>query len=123
MPQPTIQAARGLVDSAANDLAELRVRELKDDEEAHDDALQEQLEQEFDTAFAAALSDLTSEHGAPLRTGQDDDESVPLNGVFRFAIWHIRDNQLWLAAAHEDRECPFLLLLGCSYRQDCDDAL
>ena len=86
MSSPAILAARGLIDSPLNYFAELWVRQFSDDEDERDEALQERLKQEFNAAFTVAMTDLTSEYGPPLRAGQNDDESVPLCGVFRFAI-------------------------------------
>jgi hypothetical protein len=121
MRQPAVSAARGLIDSRLESFAELWIREFKDDVEAHDDKLQEQLERDFIAAFVESVEDLTDEYGPPARLGEEGDDSVQIGGVFRFAIWRIRDNELWLAAAHEDRELPYVLLMGCAYCDANDD--
>ena len=36
----------------------------------------------------------------------------PTQWVFRFALWKVDDMVLFAAAAHEDRDCPILLMLG-----------
>jgi hypothetical protein len=41
-----------------------------------------------------------------------DDDLIPLNGVFRFAEWEVDGKKIFAAAAHEDRELPYLLVLG-----------
>ena len=112
MRQATLPVARQLLASPKASIAELWVRPFEDDAAAHDDDLQAQLDRDFVTAFQEAQSELSEELGRPARFGQEHDEAVPLSGVFRFAIWSVGDQNLWLAAAHEDRECPFVLLLG-----------
>jgi hypothetical protein len=42
----------------------------------------------------------------------DDMDDLPLAGVFCAAIWAIDETRLFLAAAHEDREVPFILMMG-----------
>jgi hypothetical protein len=55
---------------------------------------------------------LTNQYGKPSRTGKEQDDVIPLNGVFRFAVWSVGDLQLFAVAAHEDRGVPILLMLG-----------
>jgi len=112
MRQVAVPIARQLLASPKASIAELWIRPFEDDSAAHDDDLQAQLERDFVTAFEEAQSELTEQFGRPARVGDDYDESLPLSGVFRLAIWSTGDQNLWLAAAHEDRECPFVLLLG-----------
>lgn len=112
MRQAAVPVARQLLASTKPSIAELWVRPFEDDAGAHDDDLQAQLDREFVAAFEEAQSELTKQFGQPARVGQEYDEAVPVSGTFRFAIWSAGDQNLWLAAAHEDRECPFVLLLG-----------
>ena len=56
--------------------------------------------------------ELAKEFGPPSRIGKADDEFIPLGGVFRFAIWEVGDSQLFVAASHEDRGVPILLMIG-----------
>jgi hypothetical protein len=93
-------------------MAEVCVRSIEDDVETHDDHLLKRLEQDFVAAFDQARVELEAVYGPPVRVGDEDDELIPLGGVHRFAVWKVRDQQLWLATAHEDRECPFLLVMG-----------
>ena len=46
-----------------------------------------------------------------------DARVVPLNGVFRFAVWEVGERFLFAAAAHEDRGVPILLILGSAGRE------
>jgi hypothetical protein len=94
------------------ELEEIRIHEFEDDESAHDDQLVERLQTEFATDFARAAADLGKRYGPPARTGESDDDAVPLNGVFRFALWEVDGQRLFLAAAHEDRGVPILLMMG-----------
>jgi hypothetical protein len=104
--------ASELIERGPGELEELRVHELLDDESAHDDALHERLHAEFSADFDGVQAELARTYGEPLQTGEVDDELIPLNGVFRFAFWEVGDMLLFAAAAHEDRGCPLLLMLG-----------
>ena len=76
------------------------------------DALHARLHAEFSAEFDRVQAELARTYGEPLRTGAGDDDLIPLNGVFRFALWEVGDMVLFAAAAHEDRDCPLLLMLG-----------
>jgi len=93
-------------------LKELRIHSFPDDPSAHDNDLVERLYQEFSADFDLARAELSEKYGPPTRTGNQSDPAIPLNGVFRFAIWEIDGSQLYIAAAHEDREIPILLVIG-----------
>ena len=109
---PPTSLARELVDRGPGGLEELRVQEFPDDESAHDDALHARLHAEFSAEFDWVQAELARTYGEPIRTGAGDDDLIPLNGVFRFALWEVGDMVLFAAAAHEDRDFPLLLLLG-----------
>ena len=109
---PPTSLARELVDRGPGGLEELRVQEFPDDESAHDDALHARLHAEFSAEFDRVQAELARTYGEPIRTGAGDDDLIPLNGVFRFALWELGDLVLFTAAAHEDRDCPLLLMLG-----------
>ena len=85
---------------------------LTDDEEAHDDEKTEKLYAEFSAELDRVQKELTKQYGQPSRTGETDDEVIPLNGVFRFAVWAVGDSQLFVAASHEDRGVGILLMIG-----------
>ncbi|MFO0797423.1 MAG: hypothetical protein U0804_08080 [Gemmataceae bacterium] len=104
--------ARKLLDSGSGGLEELRVHVFDDDLAAHDDVAIESLTADFVVEFDRCVVELSQVYGAPQRLGTEDDDAVPLNGVFRFAVWTVGNQELFAAAAHEDRELPILLMLG-----------
>ena len=112
MAKSATTLASELLEADSGGLEELRIHEFTDDEEAHDDEAIEKLYADFSAEFDRVEAALTKQYGKPSRTGKEDDEVIPLNGVFRFAIWPVGDNQLFAAAAHEDRGVPILLMLG-----------
>jgi len=107
-----IAVAAELLGGDTGELEELRVHEFSGDEEAHDEEAIEKLYAEFAAEFDRVEGALTKRYGKPSRTGKEDDEAIPLNGGFRFAIWEVDDKQLFVAAAHEDRGVPVLLIMG-----------
>ena len=112
MPKFAAELANELLEGDAGGLEELRIHEFNEDEEAHDDEAIEKLYADFAAEFDRVEVALTRKYGKPSRTGKDDHDVIPLNGVFRFAIWRVEDKQLFAAAAHEDRGVPILLMLG-----------
>jgi len=118
MAKSTIQLAQSLLQSNDDTLEEIRMHEFDSDESAHDDALQERLLTEFEADFAKLQAELESRFGRPTEIGEQDHEEIPLAGVFRFATWEVSDKLLFAAATHEDRELPFLLLIGTASRSD-----
>jgi hypothetical protein len=112
MPKDAIALASELLEGDAGGLEELRIHEFADDEEAHDDEAVEKVRAEFSAEFDRVEAALTKTYGKPARAGKADDDAIPLNGVFRFAIWAVDDKELFAAAAHEDRGVPILLMLG-----------
>ena len=112
MARSATTLAAELLEAGPGGLEELRIHEFTDDEEAHDDDAIEKLYAGFSAEFDRVEAALTRQYGEPSRTGKEDDEVIPLNGVFRFAIWPVGDKQLFAAAAHEDRGVPILLMLG-----------
>jgi hypothetical protein len=114
MAKPPTDLAYELMNGELGGLDLLRIHQFPDDESAHDDELTERLYAEFSVDFDRAQAELTKTYGEPTRVGQDGDEVVPLCGVFRFAVWEFGDKVLFAAAAHEDRGCPILLMLGAA---------
>jgi hypothetical protein len=114
MAKSATELARELLDSAEDGLEELRIHEFPDDVSADDDELHEALHAGFAAAFDRVRAELAEAFGAPSRTGTEDDEVIPLNGVFRFAVWEVEGKLLYVAAAHEDRSVPILLMLGAA---------
>ena len=112
MAKSATALASQLLQGDAGDLEELFVHEFVDDEQAHDDDAIEKLYDDFSAEFDQVEAALIKQYGTPSRSGKEEDELIPLNGVFRFAIWCVGDKQVFVAAAHEDRGCPILLMLG-----------
>ncbi len=114
MAKSATALAKDLLERDPGEMEELRVHEFAHDEEAHDDEATEKLYEAFSGDFDRAVTALSKKYGKPSRTGEEDDDAIPLNGIFRFALWSVDDKQLYLAAAHEDRGVPILLMLGTS---------
>src|SRR5438045_2786542 len=106
MAKSATTLATELLEGDVGGLEELRIHEFADDPAAHDDEQLERFYQDFSEDFDRAQTELSETYGAPVRTGNADDDVIPLNGVFRFAVWVIDGTELYLAAAHEDREVP-----------------
>lgn len=107
-----LELAAGLLEAGSGGLEALRVHQFTNDEEAHDDDAIDKLYAVFSAEFDRDVSSLSKRYGKPVRRGEEHDDVIPLNGVFRSAVWSIEDQQLYLAASHEDRGCPILLILG-----------
>lgn len=104
--------AAELLEAGSGGLEALRVHQFTTDEEAHDDDAIDKLYADFAAEFDRDVNLLSKRYGKPVRRGEEHDDFIPLNGVFRFAVWSVEDQQFYLAASHEDRECPILLILG-----------
>lgn len=87
-------------------------RELSDDEEAHDDEHQAQLESIFLSNMASYEKALSVRFGTAVEVGPDEHKAIPINGVVRHAIWAVGKKRLYLAVSHEDRELPWVTYLG-----------
>ena len=113
MTTPVAQLARELLDRDGTALVDLEIYQFaRDADDAHDDGFQDRLAKQFAASFENAQAELVKALGQPSNTGDQNNPCIPLCGVFRFAVW-VQDNKsLFLAAAHEDRECPYLLMLG-----------
>lgn len=118
---PARQLARDLLDRVSETPVELlEIYEFAGDsadEEAHDDDLQDLLEQRFIADFDRLKKDLVEKFGKEKRSGTDDDPSIPVSGAFRWAAWEVGARTLYLTAAHEDRELPYLLFIGVADRR------
>jgi hypothetical protein len=108
IPQSAVKLAQALLKRDEESLEELWMH----DEAAHDDELTERLYTEFSAEVEGIQAELAKSYGPPARTGKKDDRLIPLNGVFRFAIWKVAGRQLFVAAHHEDRGVPIILWLG-----------
>jgi hypothetical protein len=112
MTKAVAQRARKLLGRNETVLEELEIYQFACEVEAHDDNLHERLAEKFAASFDSVKAELVKEFGQPSRTGERDDDHIPLCGVYRFAVWDQDNMILFLAVAHEDRQCPFLLMLG-----------
>jgi hypothetical protein len=111
MSESAIELATQLLARDENGLADLRLHRFNA-VEAHDDSAIERLYVDFTADFERAQTELSASYGEPSRTGTAEDKVIPLNGVFRFSVWEIQGRSLFMAAAHEDRGLPILLMLG-----------
>ncbi len=109
--------AQKLLQKGRDDLELLREHAFKDDEAMHDDELHERLCGEFSAEVDRVNDELSKLYGKPDRTGATDNKLIPLNGVVRYAAWRVGKARLFVAAAREERECPFLLVLGVAVGQ------
>jgi hypothetical protein len=107
-----VATARKLLRARKAVWEELEHEGFQNDRAAHDDDLHEQLRRKFIRRLKAIQKRLAAQFGSPVETGADDQSRVPLNGVFRYAIWNVSARQLFLAAHHEDRELPYAIVLG-----------
>ena len=112
MPKSAVEIARKLLKRKKDGLEELRLHMFELDGDEEDDELDERLHTEFSADFDRVQKELASAFGPPGRTGSEDNDVIPLNGVFRFSIWEIEGKSLFVAASHEDRGAPVLLMLG-----------
>ena len=90
----------------------LRMHDFPDDESAHDDELTQRLYAEFSAELERIQTTLTEHFGEPAQVGNEDHDLIPLNGVFNFAIWEVNEQNLFVAAHHEDRGVPIILVIG-----------
>jgi hypothetical protein len=91
----------------------LLIYQFKDDAEAHDDELQRRLEVEFEKEWKRATTEIACEFGAAtIAVDYNDTRYVPLNGVGGVSSWLVGDKRLYVCYAHEDRELPYLLVVG-----------
>ena len=92
----------------------VRIHEFELDGDEHDDAATDQLHKDFKADFDDATKVLSEHYGEPSRTGDTDDDAIPLAGLVAYNVWSIDDCSLFLAISHEDRGAPILMMLGCA---------
>jgi hypothetical protein len=114
--QDVVASAQKLAKGRKPALQELEIVQFRDDRGAHDDALHNRLRREFAQRLKSLQKEMSMTFGPPDETGTDDHEAIPLNGVFQYAIWRTGNQRLFVAAAHEDRELPYLIMLGTTPR-------
>ncbi|WP_397568551.1 hypothetical protein [Schlesneria sp. T3-172] len=101
-----------LLQSRNSKVQDVDYRELHDDDEAHDDELQGQLQSDFLANMAFYEKALSVKFGTPAEVGSKEHKSIPINGVVRYAIWTVGKKRLYLVVSHEDRELPWVTYLG-----------
>lgn len=112
MTRSATQIAGELLQREAGGIEELRVHAFADDVSAHDDDQIQHLYADFSATFDRVCRELVGLYGRPSSVGEEDDELIPLCGVFRFALWNLGGRTLFAAATHEDRGVPIVLVLG-----------
>lgn len=91
----------------------VRIHEFELDGDEHDDDAIEKLHESFHADFDTAVVKLSKIYGSPTRSESDsDDDSIPLCGLCRFAVWDTDDGGFFVAVSHEDRGTPILLMVG-----------
>lgn len=112
LPAPdVVKAAQALVKGRRDAQKEIEIREF-DDEEAHDEELLARVKASFGRKLATCLKSLKAEYDEPADTGTDQHDGIPVNGVFRYALWSVGAKTLYLAASHEDIGLPCVLVVG-----------
>ena len=109
-----VQQAAEFLEVGDGAMDAIRIHEFELDGDEHDDDAVELLHKDFKKDFDTATLVITAEYGAPMRSGSDDDNAIPLSGIEAFNIWTVGDGGLFLAISHEDRGTPILLMLGCT---------
>jgi hypothetical protein len=108
-----IELARQCLSASTNAMEPLSLYNFEDDLEAHDEELQGRLEVEFHDAWQFVTDELTRVFGpAAVAESEEEVDWVPLCGVGGASWWETSQGRLWVAYAHEDRETPYLLMVG-----------
>lgn len=85
-----------------------------DEADAHNLKLLEQTKARFQRRLQRQVTQLEKEFGEPAERGTDQHPDIPVNGVFRYALWREGGKTLYVAASHEDIGLPCVLTLGVS---------
>lgn len=118
MAKSATALAGEVLEAGPGGLEELRIHMFEQDGDEHDDEAVERLHADFSAEFDRVQAALTERYGQPSRSGTEGvgydqaDDAIPLNGLFRFAVWAVGELELFAAAAHEDRGASILLMLG-----------
>lgn len=108
-----LELARACLAKPGQPMELLLMYSFEGDVDAHDDDLQDRLEISFKNEWSSCVAVIEKEYGpASIGTTCDRTDFVPLNGVGGVASWRIAGRRLWVAYAHEDREIPWLLMVG-----------
>jgi hypothetical protein len=108
-----LELARKCLSADGPQMEPLLVYSFQSDVDAHDDVLQNRLITEFEEEWRKASVELAREFGAAVTAEScEETEYVPLNGVGGASSWQVAGKRLYVAYAHEDRETPYLLIVG-----------
>ncbi len=111
--QQAVELANRCLSASDEAMEPLWLYQFEDDVEAHDETLQERLEGEFQEAWRSVTEELSQTFGPESSTDDADEvDWVPLGGVGGASWWETDRGRLWVAYAHEDRETPYLLMIG-----------
>lgn len=108
--------ADALLLSESDQFEVIDYRGFLNDEEAHSDRIQNLRAIEFRERFDMYRAALVSRYGPPDQTGSDVLCHIPICGILHQGIWTAGTKSLYLALSHEDRELPFVILLGITFR-------
>jgi hypothetical protein len=107
-----LKTAEGLLKGRVSRCVDLDYRQFADDAEAYDDGVQQATEAVFLDNMASYEMILTAKYGPPTAAGEYEHERIPVNGQVRHVMWKVGRQRLYLAVSHEDREMPWVTLLG-----------
>ena len=108
-----IELARKCLAATTKQLEPLLIYQFENDFDAHDDELQDRLEAQFEEEWKKAVAELERAFGiGATATSHEETRYVPLCGVGGACSWQIGETRLYIAYAHEDRETPYLLVVG-----------
>ncbi len=85
-----------------------------DEADTHNLKLLVQTKARFQRRLQRQVTKLEKEFGEPAERGNDQHPDIPVNGVFRYALWREGGKTLYVAASHEDIGLPCVLTLGVS---------
>ena len=114
-----LELARSCLEDDGESQEPLLIYSFEDDVRAHNDELQESLGVEFGQYWRSVTEKLDKSFGKSLsEDGVEETFWVPMCGVGGVSSWDTDQGRLWVGYSHEDRELPYLLMVGkCTYSQ------
>jgi len=117
-PPPQVPEV-SILDEARNQLAkrtpqraDVRVWDFKDDEEAHDKKLRQQVDEEAHEVAREYEAELTEKYGLPLKPTVELLNMLPVCGLLHGVVWQVKSKKLFLAVTWEDVGLPYAIVLG-----------
>ena len=111
-----VAAAKALLQGTISARDDIHLHHF-DEIDAHDLKLLKQTKARFQRRLQRQVTKLEKEFGEPAERGNDQHPDIPVNGVFRYALWREGGKTLYVAASHEDIGLPCVLTLGVSMSQ------